>query len=71
MTQPLHTLSACEAAERLAQRSLRAEDLVRACLEHIDAPEPEVHASAPVNFRQRAEFRVWHEGETRQRCSLR
>ena len=44
MTQPLHTLSACEAAERLAQRSLRAEDLVRACLEHIDAREPEVQA---------------------------
>ncbi len=44
MTQKLHTLSACEAAERLAQRSLRAEDLVRACLEHIDARESEVQA---------------------------
>ena len=44
MTQPLHTLSACEAAERLAQRSLRAEDLVRSCLEHIDVREPEVQA---------------------------
>jgi tRNA (uracil-5-)-methyltransferase len=28
----------------------------------LGAPEPEVHASAPINFRQRAEFRVWHEG---------
>ena len=37
-------LSACEAAEQLAQRSLRAEDLVRDCLERIDARESEVKA---------------------------
>ena len=37
-------LSACEAAHQLAQRTLRAEDLVRDCLERIDAREPEVHA---------------------------
>ena len=37
-------LSACEAAEQLAQRSLRAEDLVRDCLERIDAREPHVQA---------------------------
>jgi len=42
----LHQLSACDAATQLAQRSLRAEDLVRACLEHIDAREPEVQAWA-------------------------
>jgi tRNA (uracil-5-)-methyltransferase len=29
----------------------------------LGAPEPEVHASAPIHFRQRAEFRIWHEGE--------
>ena len=44
LSPPLHSLSACEAAVRLAQRSLRAEDLVRACLELIDAREPEVQA---------------------------
>jgi Asp-tRNA(Asn)/Glu-tRNA(Gln) amidotransferase A subunit family amidase len=37
-----HRLSACEAARQLAQRSLRAEDLVRDCLERIDAREPQV-----------------------------
>jgi len=37
-------LSACEAAHQLAQRTLRAEDLVRDCLERIDAREPEVKA---------------------------
>ena len=37
-------LSACDAAEQLAQRTLRAEDLVRDCLERIDAREPEVQA---------------------------
>ena len=37
-------LSACEAAEQLAQRHLRAEDLVRDCLARIDAREAEVQA---------------------------
>ena len=37
-------LSACEAAHQLAQRTLRAEDLVRDCLERIDVREPEVQA---------------------------
>ena len=41
---PKQPLSACEAAEQLAQRTLRAEDLVRNCLERIDAREPEVQA---------------------------
>ena len=41
---PKQPLSACEAAEQLAQRTLRAEDLVRDCLERIDAREPEVQA---------------------------
>jgi Asp-tRNA(Asn)/Glu-tRNA(Gln) amidotransferase A subunit family amidase len=39
-----HRLSACEAARQLAQRSLRAEDLVRDCLERIGAREPQVQA---------------------------
>ncbi len=42
----LHQLSACDAAAQLAQRTLRAEDLVRACIAHIDAREPEVQAWA-------------------------
>ena len=41
---PKQPLSACEAAEQLTQRTLRAEDLVRDCLERIDAREPEVQA---------------------------
>ena len=34
---PHHSLSACEAAQELSQRTLRAEDLVRDCLARIDA----------------------------------
>ncbi len=37
-------LSACAAAHQLAQRSLRAEDLVRDCLARIDAREADVQA---------------------------
>jgi Asp-tRNA(Asn)/Glu-tRNA(Gln) amidotransferase A subunit family amidase len=44
----LHQLSACDAAAQLAQRTLLAEDLVRACLEYMDAREPEVQAWAYV-----------------------
>ena len=39
-----HLLSACQAAQQLAQRTLRAEDLVRDCLARIDAREAEVQA---------------------------
>jgi Asp-tRNA(Asn)/Glu-tRNA(Gln) amidotransferase A subunit family amidase len=41
---PKQSLSACDAAHQLAQRSLRAEDLVRDCLERIDARDAEVQA---------------------------
>lgn len=41
---PLHRMSACDAQAALAQRSLRAEDLVRACLERIAEREPQVQA---------------------------
>lgn len=43
-----HLLSACEAAKQLAQRSLRAEDLVRDCLARIDAREGQVQAWSHV-----------------------
>lgn len=42
----LHQLSAYDAAAQLVQRTLRAEDLVRACIEHIDARKPEEQAWA-------------------------
>ncbi len=29
----------------------------------LDVPEPAVFASAPLNYRMRAEFRIWHEGD--------
>ena len=37
-------LHAWQAAEHIARRELRAEDLVRACLERIDEREPALHA---------------------------
>ena len=44
MTTPPHRLDAWQAAERLARRALRAEDLLRSCLERIEAREPAVRA---------------------------
>ena len=41
---PKQPLNACEAAHQLAQRTLRAEDLVRDCLARIDARESQVQA---------------------------
>ena len=32
-------------------------------LSPFSAPAPSVFASAPVHYRMRAEFRVWHEGD--------
>ena len=40
MDIPLHALGAWDAARRLARRELRAEDLLRACLERITARDP-------------------------------
>ena len=45
---PHHLLSACDAAEQLAQRNLRAEDLVRDCLARIEAREDQVQAWSHV-----------------------
>jgi len=45
----LHLLSACDAAAQLAQRTLRAQDLVQACLDRIDARESDVHAWEYLN----------------------
>jgi Asp-tRNA(Asn)/Glu-tRNA(Gln) amidotransferase A subunit family amidase len=43
-----HRLSACEAALQLAQRQLRAQDLLRDCLERISEREPQVQAWSHV-----------------------
>jgi len=45
-----------------AQLALKRERLLE-LLRPFDAPEPEVHASPAIHFRQRAEFRVWHEND--------
>jgi len=44
----LHELDASEAARRLARRELRAEDLVRACLDRVAERDGEVHAFVHV-----------------------
>jgi len=44
MDIPLHALGAWDAARRLARRELRAEDLLRACLERIEARDPVLRA---------------------------
>jgi Asp-tRNA(Asn)/Glu-tRNA(Gln) amidotransferase A subunit family amidase len=42
--KPWNEWGACEAARRLARRELRAEELLRACVERIDQREPDVRA---------------------------
>ncbi|MBK6278547.1 MAG: tRNA (uridine(54)-C5)-methyltransferase TrmA [Gammaproteobacteria bacterium] len=37
--------------------------VVRDAMHELGAPVPEVHASPPRHYRQRAEFRFWHEGD--------
>jgi len=37
---------------------------VKAKLERFNMPPPEVFKSEPQNYRNRAEFRVWHEGDS-------
>jgi len=43
-TPPLHELGAAQAAALLARRELKAEDLVRACLERVAARDDTIHA---------------------------
>ena len=45
----LHRLDACQAATLLARRELRAEDLVRACLDRVAARDCEIHAFAHID----------------------
>ena len=47
-------------AAQLAHKRAALEGL----LAPFAAPELAVHASPPVHYRQRAEFRVWHEGDS-------
>ncbi|TNE79862.1 MAG: tRNA (uridine(54)-C5)-methyltransferase TrmA [Gammaproteobacteria bacterium] len=37
-------------------------DHLRAEFQHLPLPDIEVHESSPLNYRMRAEFRIWHEG---------
>ena len=46
---PLNQLDAWQAARLLARRELTSVDLVHACLERIEAREPELHAFAHLN----------------------
>jgi tRNA (uracil-5-)-methyltransferase len=42
----------------LAQKARPVTEAMR----ELGAPEPEIHASPPRHYRQRAEFRLWHQG---------
>ncbi|MDP1742694.1 amidase [Polaromonas sp.] len=46
---PLHSLQAWHAAELITRRELTAENLVRACLDHITGREPQVHAFVHID----------------------
>jgi Asp-tRNA(Asn)/Glu-tRNA(Gln) amidotransferase A subunit family amidase len=49
MSQPLHMLTASEAAARIARGEITSEALVRSCLERIEAREPDVGAWAFID----------------------
>jgi len=46
---PLHQLDAWQAAQGLARREILAVDLLRACLDRIEAREPQVHAFVRID----------------------
>lgn len=52
----------CSAAAYAAQLA-RKQAALGELLAEFSPPAPEVHASPPVHYRQRAEFRVWHTGD--------
>ena len=51
-------------SEAAAETQLAAKrERLTGMLQPFGAPDPEVHPSPHVHYRQRAEFRVWHEGD--------
>lgn len=58
-TMPLPTLDAALYPAQLADKAAR----FKADFAPFDLPEPTVHASAPLHYRLRAEFRIWHHGD--------
>ena len=59
MTDAPQDFSEDACAAQLAAKRERLLELLRP----FNAPEPEIHASPASHFRQRAEFRIWHEDE--------
>ena len=53
-----HDCSPSAYAAQLEDKRTRLHEL----LHEFSAPEPEVYPSPPAHYRQRAEFRLWHEG---------
>jgi tRNA (uracil-5-)-methyltransferase len=56
---PLPTIDPASYAAQLSAKTER----FREAFAPFGLPEPEVFASEPLYYRQRAEFRIWHEGE--------
>lgn len=49
--------------ERYQEQLDAKRESIRARFAHLEPPELEVFASPPSHYRQRCEFRVWHEGD--------
>ncbi|SHF02914.1 tRNA (uracil-5-)-methyltransferase [Modicisalibacter ilicicola DSM 19980] len=49
--------------DRYPQQLQAKRDTLERRFEHLDPPALEVFASPPSHFRQRCEFRLWHEGD--------
>jgi tRNA (uracil-5-)-methyltransferase len=56
---PLPTFEPAEYGPQLATKV----DSFKRDFAPFKVPEPQVHASAPLNFRMRAEFRMWHQDD--------
>jgi tRNA (uracil-5-)-methyltransferase len=56
---PLSNINADQYPQLLAQKATSVEALYQ----HLAAPAAQVFESAPLGYRMRAEFRLWHEGD--------
>jgi len=49
--------------ERYEEQLQEKLELVKETFSQFGVPEPQIHRSAPKNYRNRAEFRIWHDYE--------
>lgn len=64
---PLSNVKPDQYEQQLAHKAQRIREQFAA----FNPPELQIHASPPLHFRQRAEFKIWHQGEDSFYCMFR